>query len=141
MSTTEKYPIDTSREERRRSIRRICSIGEMPISTPHAAATTASPVTIMTLPLDAAPGLGGPCSPADLVRGASTTTATVPGPVPGEPGPPRRPGAPNLGGVRADVTASWDDDGSGDREPLRHRLRAGPAVLQWDTGPGVRSVA
>src|SRR5262250_1088825 len=67
--------MDTSREDRCRSIRRICRTGETPISTPHAAAAKASPVTTMTLPSSSAPGLGGPCSPADLVRGASTAVA------------------------------------------------------------------
>src|SRR5215471_3459702 len=43
------------------------------MSTPHTAAAAASPVTTMKLPSDSAPGLGGPYSPADLVRGASTT--------------------------------------------------------------------
>src|SRR5215472_15721610 len=135
MSRTAKYPIDTSRDERCRSIRRICSIGEMPISTPHAAATTASPVTIMTLPLDAAPGLGGPCSPADLVRGASTATATLPGAFAGG----HRPGARISVATGSAVTAGWDGDGSSDRELLRHRLRTGPPVPRWHAGPGVRS--
>src|SRR6266487_3866336 len=67
-----KYPTDTSRDDRCRTIWRIWSTGETPINTPHAAAATASPVTIMTLSLDKAPWLGEPCSPAVLVRGAST---------------------------------------------------------------------
>jgi len=49
MSRIVKYPIDTSRDDRSRTMRRSCSNGAMPMSTAHAEAAAARIVVAVAL--------------------------------------------------------------------------------------------
>src|SRR5215472_6590299 len=77
MSRIVKYPTDTWREDRSRSMQRICSTGAMPISTAHDDAATARTARAMALLQRGALAVRIVLVRC-LARGASTTVMMLP---------------------------------------------------------------